>query len=328
MKKFISFSLIVFSLLGCHKKTAFEDIDFRQEMRNFVSEISVYAKKLKPNFIVIPQNAQALITNTGEPDGVLDTAYIHSFDATGREDMFYGYSKDDEATATEESNRLVALCELCEKNGISVLATDYCSSESNIDDSYQKNAQHGFISFAAPKRSLSVIPNYPSRPFNENLDDITKISEAKNFLYIINPENYSTKKDFIDALSATNYDVIIMDLFFNDQTVFTPSEIEQLKKKKNSSIRLVICYMSIGEAENYRYYWQKDWTVGNPPWIESQNPNWKGNYKVRYWNESWKNIIYGSSGAYLDQIINAGFDGVYLDIIDAYEYFENKYPKE
>ncbi len=328
MKKLIPLILLVFSLLSCHKKIDLQNIDFRQEMRNFVQEISSYSKKKKPYFIVVPQNGQALITDTGEPSGKLDTAYIHSFDATGREDMFYGYNKDDEATPSEESNQLVALCQLCKKNGITVLATDYCSSHGNIDDSYEKNKQEGFVSFAAPDRALSVIPDYPARPFNENLDDITKISEAKNFLYIINPENYSTKEDFINALSATNYDVIIMDLFFNDGTEFTPPEIEQLKKKKNSSMRLVICYMSIGEAEDYRYYWHKDWSVGNPSWLEAENPNWKGNYKVRYWDQNWKDIIYGSSGAYLDRIINAGFDGVYLDIIDAYEYFEAKYPKK
>jgi cysteinyl-tRNA synthetase len=50
-----------------------------------------------------------------------------------------------------------------------------------------------------------------------------------------------------------------------------------------------------------------------------------GNFKVRYWDENWKNIIYGDSDAYIDKIINAGFDGAYLDIIDGFEYFEDEY---
>lgn len=30
----------------------------------------------------------------------------------------------------------------------------------------------------------------------------------------------------------------------------------------------------------------------------------------------------GGEGAYLDRIMEAGFDGVYLDIVDAFEYYE------
>ena len=37
----------------------------------------------------------------------------------------------------------------------------------------------------------------------------------------------------------------------------------------------------------------------------------------------WQNIIYGNESSYLTKIIEAGFDGVYRDIIDAFEYYEN-----
>jgi len=80
--------------------------------------------------------------------------------------------------------------------------------------------------------------------------------------------------------------------------------------------------MSIGEAEDYRYYWKAEWKTNPPSWLAEENPNWPGNYKVRYWNEDWQNIIYGNNDSYLRKILDAGFDGVYLDIIDAFEYFE------
>jgi cysteinyl-tRNA synthetase len=80
--------------------------------------------------------------------------------------------------------------------------------------------------------------------------------------------------------------------------------------------------MSIGEAEDYRFYWDESWNTDEPEWLEAENPDWEGNYKVRYWNSYWKSIIYGSQDAYLDKILAKGFDGVYLDIIDAFEYFE------
>ena len=51
--------------------------------------------------------------------------------------------------------------------------------------------------------------------------------------------------------------------------------------------------------------------------------NWKiptgeGNYKVFYWNSAWQNTVLD----YVKIIIDQGFDGIYLDIIDAYQYFE------
>ena len=80
--------------------------------------------------------------------------------------------------------------------------------------------------------------------------------------------------------------------------------------------------MSIGEAEDYRYYWQPEWSRKPPLWLYEENPDWKGNYKVKYWDENWQKIIFGENNSYLDKILNCGFDGVYLDIIDAFEYFE------
>ena len=136
-------------------------------------------------------------------------------------------------------------------------------------------------------------------------------------LYLINPENFQTKHDFIEAVCATNYDLIIMDLFI-ECNEFSSDEIELLHQKANGGRRLVIAYMSIGEAEDYRYYWDKSWKRGNPSWLDKENPKWKGNYKVKYWNPEWQAIIFD----YLSRIINAGFDGAYLDIIDAFEYYE------
>jgi cysteinyl-tRNA synthetase len=82
--------------------------------------------------------------------------------------------------------------------------------------------------------------------------------------------------------------------------------------------------MSIGEAEDYRYYREDRWKTGSPGWLDSVNPDWAGNFKVRYWDADWQSVIFGSPDAYLDRIVAARFDGVYLDIIDAYEYFAER----
>ena len=81
--------------------------------------------------------------------------------------------------------------------------------------------------------------------------------------------------------------------------------------------------MSIGEAEDYRFYWDDSWSTGDPVWLDRENPNWAGNFKVRYWEDEWQEIVLSGANSYLGGILSAGFDGVYLDIIDGFEYFEN-----
>lgn len=319
----LSVLLIVFVATNCNKDEPDipNNIDYRQEMRDFVINMGTYAKSYNSDFIIVPQNGQELITDNGEGDGIPKMLYLQAIDATGRESMFYGYKRDDKETPEDDKQHLLDLCLLCEQNNVEVLTSDYCSSHSKMDKSYQLNEQNEFISFAADERELNNIPNYPLAPFNENSNDIEHISQAKNFLYLINSENFTTKNDFLNAVSVTNYDVLIMDLYHNE-TAYTSLEIEQLKTKQNGGKRLVICYMSIGEAEEYRYYWQQSWETGNPSWLDSENSEWKGNFKVRYWEPEWQDIIFGNDSSYLKKILDLGFDGVYLDIIDGFEYFE------
>jgi cysteinyl-tRNA synthetase len=201
-----------------------------------------------------------------------------------------------------------------------VLVTDYCSSHSNIDDSYAKNSDKEYVSFAAESRELDALPTYPEAPFNQNTGNITQISDAKNFLYLINPESFASKSAYINALMGTTHDLLIIDAFYNGAAL-TAADISILKNQRERT-RMVIAYMSIGEAEDYRYYWLSSWSSNPPSWIAAENPEWEGNYKVRYWDPSWQGIIFGSDSSYCGRIISAGFDGVYLDIIDAFEYFE------
>nr|WP_245312774.1 endo alpha-1,4 polygalactosaminidase [Methanohalophilus levihalophilus] len=190
-----------------------------------------------------------------------------------------------------------------------------------MDKSYSENHDNGYISFTADHRELDNIPDYPGKPYSSNDLDIVSLNDAQNFLYLINPDEYSDREDFLDSIRETNYDVIILDAFY-DESLITAKEVASLKTKSNGGQRLVIAYMSIGEAEDYRYYWQDSWNNNEPSWIEEENPYWEGNYKVRYWERGWQEIIYGIDEAYLQLILDAGYDGVYLDIIDAFEYFE------
>jgi len=320
-----TFILIVFSI-GCKENKEETEIPFdsnyRDSMRSFVIGISEYGKSFNPAFVIIPQNGIELVTMDGESNGPISSDYINAIDGHGQEDLFFGYYSDDEASPSSETSYIQDFLDISTNLGNTILTTDYCFSPNNVDNSYLINENNGYISFAAPARELNVIPEYPAAPNNENTNDISELNDVKNFLYLINPSEFATKESFIDAVISTNYDLLIVDLFFHDGTIFNEFEITQLKEKSNGSQRMVIAYMSIGEAEEYRYYWQNSWSDSPPSWLSEENPDWPGNYKVKYWENEWQYIVFGNNDSYLKKIVDAGFDGVYLDIIDAFEYFE------
>ena len=297
--------------------------DYRQDMRDFVQNISAAGKRLMAGFIVIPQNGHQLVSRYADTVSPAET-YLSSIDGLGREDLFYGYEADDAPTPLSARSEMVVYLDLAEANGIQVLVTDYCSTRSYVVDSSAQNSGRGYISFAADHRELDDIPAYPAESNNINSSNIASLAAAKNFLYLLNPTGFGNKAAFLDAVRGTNYDAVIIDLFYDGTEALTSFDVAGLKTKANGGKRLVIAYMSIGEAENYRYYWNPVWRLSRPAWLLGENPDWPGNYKVRYWDPAWQTIIYGNDRSYLKRIIDAGFDGVYLDLIDAFEYFEDQ----
>ncbi len=127
------------------------------------------------------------------------------------------------------------------------------------------------------------------------------------------------------TLAVSGFDAAVMDYSRDgeDGAKFRPGQIRTLQRKGVEAL----AYFSIGEAESYRFYWDEAWvakpdtnqfTGEAPAWLGQTNPDWAGNYKVRYWDEDWRE---GYLKPYLDRIIRQGFNGVYLDIVDGFEYW-------
>ncbi len=99
---------------------------------------------------------------------------------------------------------------------------------------------------------------------------------------------------------------------------YSKKEIEKLQTKKNGKKRLVISYLNIGAAENWRNYWQSDWKLGNPKWLKKNYKGYDNEIYVQFWEPAWQKIIFGNDDSYLKKIVDAGFDGVFLDNVEAY----------
>jgi cysteinyl-tRNA synthetase, unknown class len=139
----------------------------------------------------------------------------------------------------------------------------------------------------------------------------------------------------VRRLVPPEIDVMVIDYSFDgtDSKAFSSADLELFRRRPNGKPRIVLAYMSIGEAETYRFYWWKYWRYLAPRWLAREDKNWKGNYWVRYWHQGWQQLLFNDQRSvldslaelylfwrkpYLDRIIEAGFDGVYLDRVDAY----------
>jgi uncharacterized protein (TIGR01370 family) len=110
---------------------------------------------------------------------------------------------------------------------------------------------------------------------------------------------------------------------------FTPAEVAAMQGA-GPDRKFVLAYISIGESEDFRAYWDESWTrdgsaggslrPGAPDWLGPLNPEWPDSRKVRYWDEDWKAIAVD----WVETIAGQGFDGAYLDIVDAYYFWAHE----
>lgn len=116
----------------------------------------------------------------------------------------------------------------------------------------------------------------------------------------------------VEKLLAADVDMMVID-----PDAYSDKQVAQLKSRGAK----VIAYLSVGEAEGYRSYYSE---VASSSLVISENPEWSENYPVKYWEPLWQKILH----SYSRTIIAKGFDGLFFDVVDAWEAFDedqNKY---
>lgn len=141
---------------------------------------------------------------------------------------------------------------------------------------------------------------------------------------------YQLRNIDINEIAASDDDLLVIDYapdrVHGVELPFSSADVARMQSRPAGGRKLLLAYLSIGEAERYRTYWNNAWydAPTRPRWLLEANPQWIGNFPVRFWDRQWQSIVFGSPQAYLERILSAGFDGVYLDRADVFQDLETE----
>jgi cysteinyl-tRNA synthetase len=153
------------------------------------------------------------------------------------------------------------------------------------------------------------------------LDRVATLHDASTWMYQLQGLEEPAQ---VTALAESDYDLLVVEP--GNTLRDGPADAGQLAQELHAQPnRLVLAYIDIGEAEDYRSYWQDAWQAptpeqpGSPPFLITVDPDgWSGSYPVAYWDDRWRDIWLGAAGE-VANLARLGFDGVYLDWVEAYD---------
>ena len=156
---------------------------------------------------------------------------------------------------------------------------------------------------------------------------INPLKQVKYWAYQI---QHLDRNNAVSKLVKTTYDMLVLEPTRTDKDnaeFDSKGMVDKLHatKGKSGKSKIVIAYIDIGEAESWRYYWKDDWKKptkrkrGKPDFLIIPDPDgWEDNYPVAFWDKRWKDIIIYDKDSMLNQILDDGYDGIYLDWVEAY----------
>lgn len=297
--------------------------NYGDSMISLLSSMNSFAKSRNSHFAMITNGGYELYIPGKVVSSNATNSLMSSMDGMLVEDVFYGEDGENSKTDSGDTKIMKKAIKSAQGGGLKTFVLDYCNRDS-CKSKIKKGAKAlGAAYYVAPSKELEVLPKLASSRVNSG--DCNKLSQVKNFAIVLNPDiDYSSKSSYLSAIKKSNYDLIFIDMYFSGNKL-SKSDVSSLKKKANGGRRYICGYVSVGEAEDYRYYWKSSYKKSQPLWMATENKEWEGNYKVLYWTKQWKDILYGGDNSYFGQILDLGFDCSYLDVIDAYEFFKNDY---
>ncbi|WP_291430191.1 MJ1477/TM1410 family putative glycoside hydrolase [Deinococcus sp.] len=162
-----------------------------------------------------------------------------------------------------------------------------------------------------PVRPQPVPSPEPTLPPTGSVTRQTRLNDARTWGYQLT--NYIPAR--LEPVAASSFDLVVVDAGDDFGVPWPTAEVRAAAARTGQSDRLTLGYLSIGAAESYRPYWQPDWKTNPPEWLLQEDPDWPGSFNVAYWHPDWQATVLRS----LDRLMDSGFDGVYMDLVDAYD---------
>ena len=203
----------------------------------------------------------------------------------------------------------------------SILSVENCPGQAALDAAYRASDRDAVTTFAAINDPhLDQLPK--ARPPHENANPIASLSQVKTWLPMTKGDAFGGREEWLAAMARTNYDALVIDVGWRGVDMFTKADIARLKYKSLGAPRLVLAEMPMGRAFDWRWYWQKGWSAGNPPFLFAVDRTEPGAFVIDPLSPQWLEIL----GKYIAGLIDLGFDGVMMDDIDTYLWFEDIMP--
>lgn len=146
-----------------------------------------------------------------------------------------------------------------------------------------------------------------------------RLEKVERWLLLLND---SLEPDSVARVARSTYDMAVVDdvgsLAWNVEFPVAAT-VAALKRRPGDArgSRLVLAYLNVGQAEDYRAYFRAEWKDAAPDWILGDDPEgWAGNFPVAYWHAEWRAIVVALARA----IARAGYDGAYLDWVAGYQH--------
>ncbi|RAU23179.1 hypothetical protein CU669_03190 [Paramagnetospirillum kuznetsovii] len=204
--------------------------------------------------------------------------------------------------------------------GRNVLSVDFCADAKETEAAFRAGARDKTPTFA--KTGETPLDDTPrAHAAYENPAEVLSLATARNWLPVLRSDRFGTKGKFMDAVANTNYDMVVVDVAHRSSDLLVKSDIAKLKFKKLGARRLVMAAMPIGRAYDWRWYWLRDWDVGNPAFVFAHDEP-PGVFITDTGSGEWRGVL----GKYLAGIMDLGFDGVMFDDVGTYLWFEDLMP--
>ncbi len=315
----------------------------REELRVLVDGLGQYTESRNPNFLMIGREPLGLMhTSTWEIqlNSLLDKKYLDrepvpddapggpfrrilkDFDAVALDDLNCPKPKPapdakpptqaELKAAEDRAKRIAAIRKL----GTPIVSLDTCALPAA--DLAQKGRRDHALSVLAvgTPDAPKILPK--QRPPFENSEAIANLADVRNAFWLRSPRAYGAKADWLEAVAKSNADLLIVDAFFTADQPLTKADVHAMQYKFMGPRRLVLAEINLTTARDDRYYWKREWRIGETPFLREALPNPADGVLTNYWLPEWKTIL----GAYFVGLMDLGFDGVLIDGLNAADRFE------